>query len=813
MSIRAILSLSTAMTLVLGSASAIAAEQPAAAGAAQAAAASSAGRDASAAQSDQPAGAAAEAGSGVSLQEIVVTAQRRSENLQKAAIAITAVAGDAIVRAGVADTGQLTRVAPALQIGAMAGPQSQFYLRGVGNFTSNSLSDAAVSVNIDGVPIVRSNAIQGLFYDLERIEVLKGPQGTLYGRNATGGAINLISAKPRLGEYSGYINAEYGNFNAVKLSSAVNIPVGQDTAIRVAGILSDHDGYYTDGTGDDKTRAVRVQVTSKPTDTLKLTGGFDYTHVGGKGSGSTLFGLDRDKYIGQADPRAVALWRQTFSVPAAAFFEGVHNDQFQNNDFWGVYAQADWETPVGTLTVIPAYRNTDARYRIPASSVSINERLRDYQTTVEARLASDSTKRFTYLLGGFYLDEKARERPGFGEQFFAAFGNFSTETKSYAGFGRLTFKVTDKFRLTGGVRYTEDHKSGLIQAYNVIVVCPSFFAGGAPGTGPACVGTPTLPITFDVPPSFIQPNGAPIPVQPWGTNGAIVTNTLVTNTPTKTFTKVTYHAGVEYDVAPQSLLYVNYDTGFKSGGFFNSIDNPVYQPETITAYTVGLKNRFFDNRVQLNLEAFTWTYKDQQVSHFRLNSAGASEFVTENVGRTRIRGLELEGKALVAHGTTLSATVQYLDAIYKDFVYSNPAVNGPPTTGCPVTFTGAAFVINCGGRQVVNAPKWTINAGIEQVFDVSNGGRVVLNADGRYQSSAFTGFEQLAPQRQTGYFMLDLQAQYELPGGHLSITGFANNVTDKGVIGFSSPHPFGPSLVALGLRPPRTYGVRVGYKF
>ena len=787
------LGMSTAAMLALVSGAAIAAEQPAVAQA-----------------NTEAAGATT---SGARLEEIVVTAQRRAENLQKAALAITAVTGDAIIRAGVTDTAQLTRIAPALQIGTLAGPQAQFYLRGVGNFTANSLSDAAVSVNIDGVPIVRSNAIQGLFYDLERIEVLKGPQGTLYGRNATGGAINLISAKPKLGEFRGYVNGEYGNFDAAKVSSAVNVPVGDDTAFRVAGIYSDRDGYYTDGSGDDSMHAFRAQVTSELTDTFTLTAGADFTHVGGNGSGSTLFGLDKAKYIGQTDPRAVAVWRQTFGIPAASFMEGVPSN-FQDNDFWGAYAQADWQTAAGTLTVIPAYRHSDVFYRNSSSIVTINERMTDEQTTVEARFASDDSARLNYIIGAFYLDEAAREHPGYAEQVFNAHLRADSDTKSKAGFGRLTFRVTDKFRATAGVRYTIDEKEALLDAYNVVIVCPSFFAGGTPGSGPACVGTPILPITFDVPPNLVTPNGAPIPVQPWGNNGAIVTNTRIVNTAAKDFKKTTYRAALEYDLTSQSLLYVSYETGFKSGGFFSSIDDASFAPETIGAFTLGSKNRFFNDLMQLNIEVFSWTYEDQQVSHFRLNSVGDSEFVTENVGKTRINGIELEGKALVTDGTTLSATVQYLDAEYKDFVYSNPAANGAPVTGCPFTFTGAAFVVECSGRQTINAPEWTINAGIEQVFNFANSSRLIFNLDGRYQTESYTGFEQLESQLQDSYFLVDLQAQYELPGNQVTVAVFGNNLTDEEVVGFSAPHPFSHgTLVAQSLRPPRTYGVRVGYKF
>lgn len=756
-----------------------------------------------------PQDSAAEAAPVAGLQDIVVTAQRRSENLQRAALAITAVSSESLVRAGVSDTQQLTRVAPSLQISTLGGSAAQFYLRGVGNFTTNSLSDAAVSVNLDGVAIVRSSAVQGMFYDLERVEVLKGPQGTLYGRNATGGAINIITAKPRHGELSGYVTAEYGNFDALKLTSALNLPAGDDGAIRVAGFLSDRDGYYSDGTGDDKTRAIRVQFSSQLTDSFKLIVGSDYAHVGGKGAGATVQGLNRDERIGLADPRAGAIYASTFVPRAGAFLHPIDDDAYQDNSYFGIYAQADIDTSLGTLTLLPAFRHASLDFLSYAGSFAFPPKLKDDQITFEARLASDDANRLSYIVGLYYLKEDAHERAAFNQQFFAPYVDFESETKSYAGFLRLAYKVTDEFRLTAGARYTVDDKSASIDSYNALVLCLPPPAGG----GYPCLGTPALPTVTPVPDFLVFPNGDPIPFQSYGPNGASVQTTRSTVSPSETFKKLTYRLGFEYDVGPQSLLYGSFETGFKSGGFFSSIDNPIYEPETIDAFTLGSKNRFFGNRLQLNLEAFWWTYKDQQVSHFVTNSQGGVEFVTENVGKTRIRGVEVEAVARVGDGTTLNGMVQYLDAKNLDFTYANPAFLGPPVTGCPNQLVGGNFVIDCGGRRPVNAPEWSLSGGIEQVFEVGYDSRFVFNADGRYQSSVFVGFEQLPEQKQKGYFMADLQLKFELDEPDIYIAGFVNNVTDKNVASFIQPHPQARSLLVEALRPPRTYGVRVGYKF
>lgn len=772
-----------------------------------------------AAQSEPAAPEGAEAGE-AGLMDIVVTAQRRSENLQKAALAITAVSSESLVRAGVSDTAQLTAVAPSLQIGSIGGSATQFYLRGVGNFTTNSLSDAAVSVNLDGVAIARSSAVQGMFYDLERVEVLKGPQGTLYGRNATGGAINIITAKPELGELSGYVTAEYGNFDAVKLNAALNLPAGEDGAFRIAGFLSDHDGYMSDGASDEKTRAIRLQIRSKLTDGLEVTLGGDYAYVGGEGPGSTIVGLDFDDRIGRRDPRVAPFFTSVFTAPAADFLSFRNPDVYQSNAYFGIYAQADIETSVGTLTILPAFRDADINY-LACTAQCFIDTIQDQQFTLEARLASNSTDRFNYLLGLYFLDEDGDEKANFNQQLAAFYPEFTSNTKSYAGFARFGYEVTDSFRLTAAGRYTIDKKSAFIDSYNGVAICTTF--NFPTQTGAPCLGTPLLPLQL-TPPDFLVSaiaSGAGFPgpggtrLIPYGPSaGSLLQVGRSTISPERTFKKFTYRLGFEYDVGPESLLYGSFETGFKSGGFFSSIDNPTFEPETIDAWTIGSKNRFFGNRLQLNLEAFWWNYKDQQFSHFSTNSQGGTEFVTENIGKTRIRGFEVEARARVAEGTTLNGMVQYLDAKSVEFVYENPISAGPPVTACPfqATSTGT-FRIDCSGRRAVNAPEWLISGGVEQVFELNNG-RIVFNADGRYQSEIMAGLEQLPGQRQKGYFIGDLQLKYEMDEPNIYIAGFVNNVTDQNVASFVSPHPRGGTqLLVATLRPPRTYGVRVGYRF
>jgi iron complex outermembrane receptor protein len=280
----------------------------------------------------------------------------------------------------------------------------------------------------------------------------------------------------------------------------------------------------------------------------------------------------------------------------------------------------------------------------------------------------------------------------------------------------------------------------------------------------------------------------------------------------KIFNKTNYRLGVEYDVGPQSLLYASFETGFKSGGFFVSVDDPTFKPEEITAFTLGSKNRFLNNRLQVNLELYDWTYKDQQFSHFRINTQGAPEFVTENIGKTHFQGVELELQARAAQYTTLSTSIQYNHSKNKEFIYQSPL---PVATGCPVT-PGLVFTVDCKGFRAPHAPLWTLMAGLEQRIPLGASGDLTFNADWRFQSANFANIELTPEELQPGYHIVDFSLNYTNASGHFWSGLFVNNAFDRVAAGFIQQNlaqPFVPSAYTVNLIPPRTYGVRLGYKF
>ncbi|WCT79882.1 TonB-dependent receptor [Novosphingobium humi] len=728
-------------------------------------------------------------GQSVGLQDIVVTAQRREENLQKAALAVSAVAGDTLVKQSVTQATDLSRLVPALQV-APAASFTQIYMRGIGSFGANAFAEQGVAFNLDGIYLSRPAAPAALFYDLERIEALKGPQGTLYGRNASGGALNVITAKPKLGETSGFVNAEYGNYNAFKTSAAINLPLGEQWAARVSGQYARHDGYMSDGYDDENTGALRGQLKFDNRAGINATLMLDYGHVGGKGSGGTIMPLIGNGRLGPSDPAVVAAYlaqNPTAPVPQIV----AKNDGFQDNNYYGAALTANADLGFATLTVIPAWRKTDLNFQSYASSFLIRDVEKSRQGSVEARLANRSGP-VNWVAGAYWFDEHVDAQQRYDQGSNGLQINSLLDTRSLAAFGQATVTVAPSFRVTGGLRYTDDHKQQLTNFTTM-----PFVGFVSPATGNF------TPIFANIP--------------------AVATSDVH-------FRKATWKAGVEYDVAPRSLLYASVATGFKSGALYAAAGQNYSAPENLTAYTIGSKNRFLDNRLQLNVEAFWWDYRNQQVSHLGpvqvASTPGgaiyAPVFLTENAGAAKLYGIEAEVLFKPTSGDLFTADIQWLHARYKSFGYFAYSSSGAtPAVGCAVTPTsrlaataGAAiFSVDCSGRPVVNAPDWTINLAYEHKFALKSGASVTLGADTRVQSASYVSIDYLAGGRQGAYMASNARLQFEPAGGRYSLTAFVNNLENTTVFAASFQSPVKNGVLYNQLRPPRTFGVRASMRF
>lgn len=759
--------------------------------------------------------AAASAPKDSGLTDIVVTAQRRAENLQKAAIAISAVSGDALRSAAITKPTELTSIVPSLQVTPSAGPYSLFYLRGVGNFNGNALSDSAIAFNFNGVYVGRPSSTTGFFYDLDRIEVVKGPQGTLYGRNATGGALNVIGKKAQLGVYGGDASFEYGNYNAIRADGALNIPLGDIAALRAAGTYVKHDGYMSDGTDDQKDLGGRLSLRIAPSNDLTIDVVGDYFRQRGRGVGGTPVELGINDRPGYLSPAGQAFVSSQPNTLLGRTNSAMTTQPFMHNNYWGLSSTIEWKSPIGTVTLIPAYREGSLDFLTETPGFYIRQKEKDKQLSFEARLASSEAHPLRYLLGVFAYDEK-NNVPNYyvNQQANVNLDFYHQHDQSQAVFGRLTYAITPAFRLNVGARYTTEKKSLDGQLLGFIRACvlpTSYFPSYVPG----CPGATPFPVSTSIPASLPTANFNPFAP---GANGTVTIPSFVDssgpNRKQASVNRVTYRIGADYDVTSHSLLYASYETGFKSGGFFFTADSGVYRPEKIAAFTLGSKNRFFDNRLQLNAELFHWKYSDQQISHLITDSTGNAVFATENVGRATFKGVELESKFLLTPTTELNADVQYLDAKYVSFVYQTPNLNGGAGNGttCPNVGTpGASYVVDCSGRRPPNAPKWTLALGAQQTVPIGNA-KIVGNLRAHYQTKTLTGLEFLPIEEQASYWQVDAQLAYVAPNNRFTITAYVNNAFDKTVIANTFPVPF-TFYTSGSLRPPRTYGLRAGFKF
>ena len=780
------------------------------------------------------------------LEEIIVTAQRVQESSQKTPLALDVIRPDELIRQNVVRAEDLSRTSPALAASGGGGPTTAFFVRGVGNSTVNSYSDPAIAFNYDGVYIGRPSSTSGVFYDLQRVEILKGPQGTLYGRNATGGAINVIPNRPKLGQSSGEAMIGYGNYNWLTGQAALNLPIGEKAAVRVAGTISHRDAFLSDDTGKQREYAFRAQIYAEPSDALTLRVGLDFAHQSGSSaSGFYLGTVDRafgptgfagytftptgfSPQQGLLDPRSNTLQEARFVSQlgrTGATVDGVpHND----NDYWGITGELNYITNAGTLTIQPAYREAKLDYSFNGVFRLGGVKEKDKQTSLEARWAGTLGTGVDYLIGGMYFDEDIDVPHAFYNQAtLTPYQSFTTATESWAGFGKVTVRPIEKLSLTAAGRYTSDKKrfDGLSQVYIL-------FCGNPAPPQDFC---PTLPFTPLVDSaaeleSFYTSRGFPVTSVPLyvlppvagGSQAApfVLRSPIAINAGLKN-EKFTYRLAAQYDFNARSMAYASFETGYHAGGFSFARGVESYAPETIKAYTIGSKNRFFGNILQVNVEGFLWKYKNQQFSQFGydLGNPPATVYLTRNIGDSTIKGIDLDVELRATRNTLLSANIQYLDTKYDSFVYFAPNQGLPPNTTCgyaPTTQTtpgGAAlnvFRVDCSGKRAFNSPKWSFNLNGQQTIPLGTT-KLVLQAGTRYRSESDSSAEYLPYVRSEAAFVSNASITVSADDDRWFASLYVFNIENNQRLVGGTTNSAG--VISASAEQPRTWGIRVGGKF
>lgn len=727
------------------------------------------------------------------IDEIIVTAQRRSESLQRTAIPIDVLSASKIDRAGLTSAAALSTLSPGVQIGGN-GAFTQIFIRGIGDRSNTFLSNASVSTNLNGVPLLRSTEVNGNFFDLERVEILKGPQGTLYGRNATGGAVNILTARPA-DTLGGYLNGEVGSYDLKKVEGALNLPLSQTFALRGAFQVVDRRGYLSDGTNDDKQQNVRLSALWRPTEDVSffLSGG--YSHQGGKGASLALIyprcrtGVCLDPYTGITDPAAnpVRLGNNPPSSSTLPNYPAAGMPPQLNNRLTYLIGQLDWNLGPATLTVLPAYvRNRYFSIAYPGL-IFTNDLLAE-QAGVETRLSGE-TSSLKWVAGFFYTHEKQTGRQpvrqndaGTGSSSSADITGKGATIDSKAGFAEATLSVTPSFRLVGGLRFTSETAGLTVNSYTCsLAVCPG--------------------------------------------------NLIFAIKDKKTTTeKVSWKGGVEYDLTPDNFLYATYSTGLKAGGLYPvPTADPSYKPETIEAFTLGSRNRFLNGRLQINLEAYRWNYRNQ-VYNFVGPVPGTTlvSLVFINIGKGYVQGFSADVTARPWKGASLRLAAEYADSHYDEFKYDTvPGQRGPANTTCavgPVHFNAQSIpvqTVDCSGRPFILSSKWSGSASYQQEFELASGGKIIFDASMTFNTKRYSQLEFLPTQLLPGAAVVDLGLGYESPSGFWHARAYVRNVTD--VVTYSQSQsltgtatataPVGGPVIGGTIGAPRRFGVSAGIRF
>lgn len=702
--------------------------------------------------------------------DIIVTAQRYEESAQRAAVILDTVTPEELQ--GISDVRQLQNAVPGVQF-ANAGNVVQTYIRGIGSFNAKSVQESAVAYSLDGVYLFTTTQISPAMYDLARVEVLKGPQGTLYGRNASGGAVNLITQGARLGVVEGFASGEVGNYDLVRVIGAVNVPLADTFAVRIAGQHVEHDGYLSDGTSDDDTTSGRIRALWEPSADVSLKLNFDAARVRGVGPGSVVFPFINpdDPWLGALDPRLdTGVSRVSGFRPLPAPYNRLNQ--------WSTSAQLDWDMGFATLTVLPAYRHEKIEQHSYVPGYGITEDARIRQTSFEARLAHQNDG-LRWVLGGYYLNVDidqtfliGNSSPPVGRPAVNFLDN-PNKLESWAAFGEATYSLTDSLRLIGGLRYTWERSiSGGFQnqTFPPPLATDAFLPGVEPGD------------------FFVDER--------------------------VTADAVTWKVGAQYDVAADSMLFATVSRGFKGGGSYVDLRsvNPVFKPEYVTAYELGSRNRFFGNTLQLNLEAFYWKIKDQQIAFVGFNTLNQPKFQTVNAANSKAYGASMDMVWLMTPNDQFKFGVEYVKSEYSSFVRVQPGA--PIGTFCPTTVLSAGppprIAIDCSGFPMMRTPKWAGSAGYEHRFDLSNGGNVTLAGDMTFASARWTSIDFSPVTRDAGYAVFNAELAYHAPKDRWSVSLWGQNLTKEAFLvgGIQSGTINRPTI-----NQPRTYGLRVRANF
>jgi len=689
--------------------------------------------------------------------ELVVTAQRVEENIQQVPIAVSAFSSATLQRQSIETLQDIALRTPGFSAGAVDPIQSNFAIRGIGSafgISQNAGGDASVVVFVDGVYAGRGGTPDIDALNLERVEVLRGPQGTLFGKNTVGGLIQFVSRKPSA-DPSFRVEGQYGNYDRRSLNARGNIPLSDTVFLSAGGSIKLRDGYEFNETtrhdvNDQDLRTATVALRFLPSEELDVVLAADFTDQDQKGNPRHNI-CDATFQAGihcvgvNPDPRVV----------------NAYTDGYLRRWLQTYRGEINYKTPVGTLTSITAYRAVTLNFRTPFFSNPVNppaqiestetDHEKDKQFSQELRLAFGAfDDQLTGQVGVYYLNEDNTRIEDLRQDFPApAITGVATypqivKGRSWAIFGQASYAITDTLSLTAGLRQTWERKTGHFIGLKV--------------SGPGL--PPPLAANYDV-------------------RGR------------KSWDALTPRFALDWQATPDALVYASATRGFKSGGFQGIAGSGLsqstpYDPEFAWSYEVGAKTQWWDNRLRVNVSVFQTDYKDLQVSQL----VPLCCVVVGNAATAKNKGAELEFVIRPFEGLQIDGSYSRLHARFTSFA-----------TGATGNFTG---------NDLPRSPNDKVHLGAQYSFDVE-GWTALGRVDYTNQAHMYFEASNIPTQKQEGFINVDARVSLTSPDKRWEVAAWGKNLTDELVATYVTAFaPYRQVLVPYA--PPRTYGVTLVWK-
>ncbi|AZI35259.1 putative TonB-dependent receptor [Caenibius tardaugens NBRC 16725] len=791
-------------------------------------------------------------GSESGLAEILVTAQKRAESLLKVSAAISTIGQRGLDDVGARSIGDATKALPNVSIASQG-----LSIRGLG-VTALSGSGSTVAYHVDGVYQDHVQGFRTSVYDIDRIEVLRGPQGTLYGRNATAGVVNVITTKPSF-DFEAKGDISYGNYDALMTRGAINIPLSDNFAMRLSGTYEKSDGTQRLVSGkrvDGRDLLTsRLALRWEPTDRFTIDVNASYVR--------------QRNVVGSYVNNANAIFP---NLIVGAPLLGIPGNNDSSNPIvvqMGIPRNRAAGAPGGEIAGLtsPFFNSLMALFKLggykslyPGGDYNFRNRSHIDSISLKTNIRYDVSDAVSLTYIGGYFHEKNKSRNNAALPFVMDYGDLRANDWSH----EVDINVeTDRLRGVVGF-YSFQHATHKATPGSIGIWQPDFptlipFGGSAAGLQPTllpfvesvrnerdkdttraifgqvgysvsddlrliggarynidkisrAIGTISLCPLGSGTDNGARPNEATLipplnALKACSTIAAAVPSfylNRMTPAASKTFKQFSWKLAAEYDLSPDTMLYSSVSTGYKAGGITDASaagSERFYEPEKNISYEVGLRTRLLDNRLNLSLTGFWTDYKDLQVSIVR-NVNGAPKYVFTNAGKSRSRGVELEFAYAPTSNDRITGFVTYLDAKFRQFETPNVFLTAPGDN-TPV-------IIDAAGNRLAGSPEWAFRVAYSHIFDLGSAGTLTPMASTYYQAKSYTYFTNGLQDRAGDYFRSDFNLKYETASKNFFVEGFVNNIENKRVPVVSVPQA-GMNFMAYS--EPRTYGVRVGFSY